>query len=105
MTGAQTDAVSIAMFDRVASALVRLASPLFVQYKTLSAGTPELDSARLFRSWQVLRETATKLTTRREIRLSKWEIDELLEAFLDCCLSDDLEFVFEQCRTKLKETA
>jgi len=97
MTGAQTDTVTVGMFDRVASALVRIASKLFTEFKALPEDTPAADRDRIFAAWQMVRETAMKLTTRREIRLSKWELEELHDALKECQLSPDLEFVFEQC--------
>ena len=91
MTGAQTDVVTVGSFDVCASALIRLAAPLFKEFSVM----PESGDRKVLSvAWMVIRETAALLTQRRALELRKWEKDDLYGALRECAPSPDLDLVY-----------
>lgn len=94
MTGAQTDVVTVGAFDVVAGALTRVALRLFKEWANWPHDLDPEPRPRLFECWQVIRETAMKLTARRALELAKFEVDALFEALRECAPDPDIDFIF-----------
>lgn len=93
MTGSQTDPVTVPMFDRMASALIRIAERLFMDTQLTR---DELDPDRARRgmlAWQNIRWTAEILTSRRSMILSLAEAARLRESMRACRMDSDVQFV------------